>query len=172
MKKRLAAEWRMLSAAISRLCIWVGLTAAGGILLWVNGVMGPIRFRSLHHVAGLPGFTVFFLLWLVQYALCGVSLGICLLPGGGRGFKNSPHRYCCGWYSALAYLLLLTWYPLFFSLFHGVLAALVLAAAIGCHTVLLLRLGRRLMCTIPLHVFTILGEFYFLYVTISSNLLN
>ncbi len=172
MKKRLAAEWRVLSASMSRLCVWAGLTAAGGILLWVNGVMGPIRFRTLHHVAALPGFTVFFLLWLVQYALCGLSLGLCLLPVGCRSCHCHRAGSRCGWYSALAYLLLLTWYPLFFSLFHGFLASLVLTVAIGCHTLLLFRLGRGILCAIPVHVFTILGEIYFLYVTISSNLLN
>ncbi len=162
----------MLSASLSRLCIWAGLTMAGGILLWVNGVAGPIRFRTLGSVAGLPGFSVFFLMWLAQYALCGLSLGICLLPVGCR--RCGVRFYDCrfAWYSAVAYLLLLAWYPLFFSVFHGFLASLVLTAAIVCHGVLLLRLGRGVLCAIPVHVFTILGEIYFLYVTISSNLLN
>ncbi len=162
-----------MSAWLKQLLIWVGITAVGGILLWVNGVMGPIRYRTMTHIPGLPSFTVFFLLWLLLYGLCGLILGMSFLTcvntcDRGRGQGRLGNGVWC---SLMAYLFLLAWYPLFFSMFHGFLSALVLLAAVGCHVVVLWRLGRHLLLAFPLACFTIIGEIYFLYVTISSNLL-
>ncbi len=162
----------MLCCCLNRLLIWVCITAAGGILLWVNGVMGPVRYRMLSPIPGLPGFTGFFLLWLLEYGLCGFLLGICLLPCGTPNHKRCSKRMRNAGTAVMAYLFLLAWYPLFFSIFHGFLSALVLSAAVCCHLVVLYRCARGLFLMVPLCFLTIMGEFYFLYVTISSNLLN
>ena len=95
----------MLSRSSSRICLWMLLTAFGGILLWIHGSAAPWVFRSCKMPAFAPGLTFCFLLWLVGYALSGCELGLQLLPVYFRGREGMRESLLC----LSAYMLTLAW---------------------------------------------------------------
>jgi len=154
---------RLLAEKKSLLILWAFLTAAGGILMWVKGSMAPWLFRSCQMPAGTPGFTAFFLLWILLYGLYGVEGGMTCLFLGSAGLADLLASLA----GCLSYILLLSWYPLFFSILHGILAALVLFFASILHTVAFLRFRFSSCILWTVHFFASLLELYFLYVTIA-----
>jgi len=168
MKKRLRKELLLLSRNTARICLWTVLAAFGGILLWVHGSTAPWIFRSCRLPPFAPGFTVCFLLWLAGYAVSGVELGIQLLPAYFRVREGLRESLLC----LFAYILTLAWYPLFFSVQHVFLGAVVLTGAIILHGFLgFCSVHSRRLLTLPYFVSCML-EIYFLCVTISFMLLN
>lgn len=168
MKKRLQKELHILAASSSRIFLLTILAVFGGILLWVHGSMAPLVFRSCRMPPAVPGFTLCFLMWLVVYALAGCELGIQLLPVYFHGREGLRECLMC----LLAYMLTLAWYPLFFSVLHTFLSALLLGVAVFLHFWLCFCSGRRGRILVLPYFLSCLLEIYFLCVTISFMLLN
>ncbi len=166
--KKLGRELQILGREKGRICLWTVLGAFGGILLWVHGSSAPWVFRAGLMPQGVPGFTLFFLLWVTAYALAGCELGIQLLPVCFRCRTGLRESLFC----VLAYTLALAWYPLFFSVLHGFLSILVLTAAILLHFLLLIGSFRRFFAASVPYFFSCLLEIYFLCVTIEFLLVN
>ena len=168
MKKQLQRELHILSCGISRICLWTILAAFGGILLWVHGGAAPWVFRSCRMPSAVPGLTGCFLIWLAEYALAGCELGIQLLPVYFRRREGLRESLLC----LFAYMLALAWYPLFFSVVHAFLSALLLAGVILLHIFLCVQAvrGGRILA-LPYFISCLL-EIYFLSVTISFMLVN
>lgn len=168
MKKQLRRELHMLSRNTSRICLWTVLAVFGGILLWVHGSAAPWVFRACRIPSAVPGITVCFLLWLAGYALSGCELGVQLLPMYFRGREGLLESLLC----LGAYMLTLAWYPLFFSVLHAFLSALLLSGAVILHILLCFRSVRCVRLLALPYFISCLLEIYFLCVTISFVLLN
>ena len=165
MKKRIQREIQLLVEKKSLVILWGILAAAGGILLWVHGSMAPWIFRVCRKPAGVPCFTVFFLFWLVLYSLHGIGWGLESLLNC-QGFRRN---YVVALAEIVSYILVLAWYPLFFSVLHSFLASLVLICALILDTIVFLHKRRCSSILWLAYFFTALLEIYFLYVTIAFS---
>ena len=168
MRRQIQGEWNFLMKNNSRICVCAVLTAFCGILMWVHGSMAPWIYRYVAEVPFTPVFTVFFLAWLLLYGLTGFIMGIFLLPVCFRSQQGLRCSVLCG----LSFILMLAWYPLFFSVLHGFLAFLTLFCAFLINICLTVCTSRYLKIVTPFCIFTALLEIYFLYVTIAFILLN
>lgn len=161
MRKRICREWELLSGRISLLCLCIFLTAFGGILMWVHGGLAAWVYKALPENLPLPGFSFFFLLWLMLYGLLGAMLFLTVLPVN----REYPLRGCA--LCLLSYIFILAWYPLFFSVLHGFLALLSLLCAWALHCFWGRLYWKQCVLARLLIFFTSLLEIYFLCVTIS-----
>ena len=143
-------------------------TTFGGVLLWVNGSAAPIVFRATNIPTMAPGFTVFFLLWLVLYALTGMKIGCTFLLASIFRYKSL--LYTTG--ECIAYILLLAWYPLFFSVVHCFFSIVVLSISAVLQICLLFSRCRKFYICIPITLLQILMEVYFILISISYMLIN
>ena len=144
------------------------LGAFGGILLWVNGTAAPLVYRMTNMPKAAPGFTLCFLLWLAVYGLAGFQIGCALVPPLLK--KCGTLRYAA--VSVIVYTLLLAWYPLFFSIVHGVFACIVLLLSIGLQLYFFFALAIR-VCTLILPACLLLFlEGYFFVITFLYILAN
>lgn len=168
MKKQWQREWKMLPRYTSRICFWTVFTAFGGILLWVHGSSAALVYRAGILPSFVPCFTLCFLLWLLAYALTGCALGILLLPASFRIPMGRKESLVC----LLTYLLMLSWYPLFFSLLHPFLCTMLLLTAVLLNSWLFVRAVKRLSVVMIPQFFSCLLEIYFLCVTFAVLLVN
>jgi len=168
MKKQLHHEIQCLTVNSSFIGLWAVLAAFGGCLMWVHGSMAPWIFRTHRMPAGTPAFTVFFLLWLLLYGLQGTCMGVTVLY-----VKRQYHLSIqCLFGNVLIYILLLAWYPLFFSVLHCIMAVISLGCSVILQTFFLKKYLHYSKVSFFLCFLTILLEIYFLYVTIAFELAN
>jgi len=143
------------------------LCCFGGILLWVDGTNLWCVMRSGRLPRGSMPVTGMFLLWLLAYGLCGMLLGLILLQSREPCFRKGrgDARLLLTAFAAgcTLYLLMLTWYAVFFCT-HLVLFALVLLLTALLLTLTMFLLLRRglLLFRIVLLLITLV-EFYFIY---------
>lgn len=167
MGKQWKREWKLVSRSVSHICFWTVFTAFGGILLWVHG-SAALVYRTGLLPSCMPNFTLCFLLWLVVYALAGCELGFLLLPACFHTFGGRREGLIC----LFIYILTLTWYPLFFSLFHGFLCTLSICMVVLLHFWLFVRSVCRCSIVMLPHFLSCLLEIYFLYVTFAALLVD
>ncbi|MBQ7921109.1 MAG: hypothetical protein IJ325_00835 [Clostridia bacterium] len=143
-------------------------TAFGGVLLWVNGSAAPVVFRVTNIPTILPGITICFLLWLLIYGLAGLKIGYSLISTviNKCGLLQTVTK------EILAYILLLAWYPLFFSVVHAFFAAVVLCTAIGIQLWSFLTGRRGYFICLPITILQIVLEIYFVLITVTYILIN
>ncbi len=168
MKRRYKRECSYLASHNSRIGVIAVLVAFCGILMWVHGSMAPWLYQTVSEVPGTPNFTVFFLLWLLLYGCLGFLIAVYMLPAV---FHSKPGLFCWA-VTTLIYILLLAWYPLFFSGLHIFLACSVLFTACILQVFSLRYSLPLIRIMLPVQFLTILLEIYFLYVTISFLLLK
>lgn len=171
MRRRIKWELNCFIRHITVIGLGAFLCAIGGILLWINGGSGWYVLNSVANTRFGGSLTGVFLVWLVVYALYGVRLA---LIGVGEGIPCRDQRrafvgFCL---TALAYLLDLVWYALFFCtrLTWFALVILILAAFINLLTVLLS--ARGMLLNIILNIIVILAQISCIWFTISFLLLN
>lgn len=137
MFRRIKWELGRLTNHIAVIGLGAFLCVMGGILLWVNGGSGWFVLQSFGG-RGPHSLTIVFLIWLFAYALCGIRLAVRWAADGCT--ERERRRAFIGFLlTALAYLLDLVWYALFFctrltlfSLIVLLIAVLVNLAAAAC----------------------------------------
>jgi len=171
MRKQIRRELIVLAEHSSLISLCAVLAAFGGILMWVHGSMAVWVFRALKMPSFVPGFTVFFLLWLLLYGLYGAVTAM-LIMNHTVPWKTTGSALKAVAGSIMVYVVLLAWYPLFFSVIHSLLAIPVLLAAAVLRNLICIKHSRCFLLLIPVSIFAGLLEIYFLCVTISFVLAN
>jgi len=168
MWRRLRFELSVLQKYIVFLIGISFLTAFGGILLWVNGSAAPIVFRATAMPSCAPGFTFCFIIWLIIYALSGLKIGCTIIPT--VIYRCSCFQNITG--ECLSFILLLAWYPLFFSVVHAFFAAFVLFIYSVLQIVMLFAHSRKFLISLPLTILLVSASLYFLLITVIHAAIN
>ncbi len=148
-------------------CAFIG--AFVGTLIWINGrgAWFVMRYSILPHFALSLSWT--YILSLVAYGILGALMPLCILLFGRRG--EGRVFLLIGTVLA-SYVLLLLWYPLFYSAQFVLVSlfALILSAGANCAS-FFLGFRRALLPTVA-NIALFALQLYFICFTLSFYLLN
>lgn len=166
---RIKWELSCLTRHIAVIGVSAFLCAIGGILLWINGGSGWYVINSIN--GSNSSLTGVFLVWMIAYALYGVRLAL-LASGEGIACSDRKRAFTAFSLTALAYLLDLIWYAIFFCtrLTWFALVVLITAVILGAAVIILSKRG-MLIHLMAIFV-VILTELLFIWFTLSFLLLN
>ncbi len=164
-KNSVSREIRSIARVKGQLILFMIL----GAVLIIAGWMffeGPCRLSLFFKIPG-GGFTVtlYYILWFIMFLIGGAECAVYL-----NFFRNSEK--ICFLYHFAAYMCMLLWYPLFFTLFSQFLALIVITAALVLHILNIKTLIKRscLLSLISVIRIVILG--IYLYINLAFLIIN
>lgn len=163
--QKLKRELLYLGNHVPKILTSAFLCSIGGILLWVNGTnLWYVLYSRTSEVTISILWTFF--LCLLTYALCGANLAFLLTVGISlcSSNKHTGDIFIAFALQSAIYLLLLTWYVIFFCT-HLSAFALILLLLIFVFTVVVFLLVRHWFLTLKFLLVLLAGiELYFLIV--------
>lgn len=163
-------ELKWLTEHIAVIIVGAFLCALGGILLWINGGSGWYVLNSVSGAVYSHSLTGIFLVWLIVYAIYGIRLALAAVGEGICRIKKWV--FLIFTLTALAYILDLVWYALFFCTRLTVFALIILVLSVIINLAILL-ISKRGMILHKITIVVVLSaQSYYVWFTISRLLLN
>lgn len=142
--------------------------AFAGTLLWINGRGAWFVMRYSHLPSFALSLSLTYILWLLAYGLLGAAVPLTVI------MEKHHRRNCLPAVAILliSYVLVLLWYPLFYSAQFVLAALFVLFLAAAAIVVFFFKAIRKSLWLTMISIAVLLIQIYFICFTLSFFLLN